>query len=271
MSLPWNPGPSVGKANLSSINAKHQAITWQTSICLVFGPKRQTELRGDIEWWRCKQRFQNWFHFQFNPGRSWYYFLCVCVLFSVRCIHLFFFVHVTFFTPSKLHHACQSILMFEETSKVTHNQDTRSRCGEIDLKCKGQQIPSARGLWTLRLLMHAPFQIKIPTVSLQHFMTSIVSFHNHSTHCLGTKKNRKKCFAFVCCRFAKTLRTGFEIFPRPWSHFKATLEYETIILASHMQRGKCSLKPMSDMLKEALKLSKATIFSKTYPFQFAES
>lgn len=257
---------------MSSINAKRQAITWQTSICLVFGPKRQTELHGDIEWWRCKQRIQNWFHFQFNPGRCRCYFLCVCVLSSVWCIHLFFFYIYTrcIFTPSKLHHACQSILMFEETSKVTHNQDTRSRCGEIDLKCKGQQIPSARGLWTLRLLMHAPFQIKIPTVSSQHFITSIVSFHNHSKHCPGTKRKGKKN-SLPCCRFAKTLQTGFEIFPRPWSHFKATLEYETIILASHMQRGKCSLKLMSDVLKEALKLSKATIFSETSPRQFAKS
>lgn len=138
--------------------------------------------------------------------------------------------------------------MFEETSKVTHNQDTRSRCREIDLKCKGQQIPSARGLWTLQLLMYAPFQIKIPTVSSQHFITSIVSFHNHSTHCPGTKRKGEKWFAFVCCRFTKTLQTGFEIFTRPCSHFKAPLGYETIMLASHMQRGKCSLKLMSDVL-----------------------
>lgn len=106
---------------------------------------------------------------------------------------IFFFCTRYIFTPSKLHHACQSILMFEETSKVAHNQDTRSRCREIDLKCKGQQIPSARGLWTLRLLMHAPFQIKILMVSSQHFITSIVSFHNHST---GTKRNGNKMFCF---------------------------------------------------------------------------
>lgn len=171
----------------------HQAITWQMSICLVFGPKRQTELHGDIERWRCKQRFQNWFHFQFNPGRCLCYFPCVCVLSSVRCIHLFFFLYTRYiFTPSKLHHACQSILIFEETSKVTHNQHTRSQCGEIDLKCKGQQIPSARGLWTLPLLMHAPFQIKIPTVSSQHFIPQPLD--NLSRH---KKEGGKKWFAFV--------------------------------------------------------------------------
>lgn len=125
---------------------------------------------------------------------------------------IFFFLYTCYiFTPSKLHHACQSILIFEETSKVTHNQHTRSRCGEIDLKCKGQQIPSARGLWTLPLQMHAPFQIKIPTVSSQHFITSIVSFHNHSTHCPGTKrKGGKNGFPLFAADLLKPYRRALK-------------------------------------------------------------